>query len=119
FEKTLSFVLHTKGMGGIVDHLELMLASNGVNDFHITGTPEYMHRYNGACVGADLCCNRSRIDTPALRINIGKDWLQPFPLQRTGCSYEGKWRGNDLPPVGRKFVNKTQRDRKSTRLNSS
>ena len=54
-EDAAAVALHAKGMGGVVDHLEVVLVGNFLDGLHITWVSIDMNRHDGRGLGRNRC----------------------------------------------------------------
>src|SRR5690554_1713749 len=95
-EEAFAFVVHTKGVGGIVDDFKIVLLGDGVDGFYIAGVAEYVYGYDGTGLRGDFRLDVFRRQTPCFRVNVCKYRLDAIPLQRAGSGDEGEGGGNRL-----------------------
>ncbi|RMQ42657.1 hypothetical protein ALQ04_05441 [Pseudomonas cichorii] len=93
-EHGLASMSHRKCMGAVVDHLEPVLACDLLDCVDRTRIAEHMGAHDGAGVFADAAFDVLWRDIPGLRIDIGKDWPDTFPLQGTGGRYKAERRSH-------------------------
>lgn len=83
-------------MGGIVDHLEVMLLSDGINGLHITRIAVAVHRHDGHGLIRDGLLDLLRIHAASILLNIHEDRLQFIPVDRVTGSHETIGSSDDL-----------------------
>ena len=89
-----ALVQDAEGMGAVIDDLQVVLARDLFDALHIAGVAEYMSRDDGRGVPLDVSFDLLRVEVPGIRIDIGEDRPDAFPLQRTGGGDEAE-RGSD------------------------
>src|SRR5690606_3619751 len=89
-EQAFAFVVHTEGVGGVVDDFQVVLLGDGTDGFYIAGVSEYVHGNNSPGLRRNFRLDVLRRQAPGFRINVCKHWLYPLPLQRARGGDEGE-----------------------------
>ena len=84
-------------MGGIVDHLEVMLLGDSIDGLDITRVAVAVHRHDGHGLIRDGLLDLLRIHAASILLNIHEDRLQFIPPDGVTGSHETIRSGDNLP----------------------
>ncbi|MNR44926.1 hypothetical protein D3C85_1637260 [compost metagenome] len=87
-QHTTACVLHTKGVGGIVDNLEIVVVSYLLDGLHVTGVAIAMYRHDGGGLRSNGGFDASRVEVECVGVHIHKHGFDAVPEQRVGGGNE-------------------------------
>ena len=80
-EHTAAVTLHAKGMGGVVNNLEVVVVGNLLNGINIARVTIAMHRHDGRGLRGDGGFDLGWVEVQRVRVHVHKDGLDTVPKQ--------------------------------------
>lgn len=95
-QHTAATVLHAKGVGGIVNHAQIVVVGDFLNGFYIAGIAIAMHWHESSGLWGNCGFDLGGVKVEGIGLNVDKHGFIAMPQQRVRCGNEGIWSCNDL-----------------------
>src|SRR5450830_1066509 len=96
-EHTAGSGFHAERMGGVVNHLEVVVIGNFLDAVYIAGVPVAVHWQNGRGLGGDGGFDLARVQIQRFFVDVHEHRFDPVPEQRMGGGHKGVRGGDHLP----------------------
>jgi len=90
--------IHPEGMGGVVNHLEVVVIGDALDRLYITGEPIAVHWKDRCGARCDAGFDTRGIEAITTLLNVSKHRLEAIPAQRFAGGHKRK-RGSDHLPL--------------------